>query len=1264
MNNNKTSYSLKYKNVYQKLVKNPGEFSKTYHYERIDIMSTPIRIATTILSIIFFISISFAQQKIKTEANSDIINYTNKEGLPSTNISKVVHTRDGYIWISGIEGTYRFNGYEFTEVGEEFGIHKMQNVYYDSAKNIIYFASPSKFATFDGKNFRTYGKDEGYSINGLPGQVISFIDADSKGRIWIGSETPFIDKKNNGGLTKFENGKFTVYDSSNFPLDNATGFIETPYGDLIFSSSGRNTQTGEGAYVALYKNNLFKKIDESSGITLQRANILPQHLISSVDKEGNTWIAFAGATRGIKIDEKSSGVLMYDGTRFYQYQDFLNLFEEEQFPILVHYSKTLDKILLSTAVFGTSISSALTLDKNYIFEFYNGKWIPTNLSQEILKAFYSSSDNSINNFRFTSAVVLKESKFLPEIIILQTIGESQSQSSKYSDQIFTYKNGKWEKYDSFTALPGGESKDGLILRTSNGLGFYYPNSSRMLTAKDGLLQVQGGIPILFTDKKGLVWFSYSFSNNPAYATSYNTGINIWDGKKLRSFTEKDGLAGNTTFNFYQDSKERIWIATSKGITTAQEIMNSTGEQIIKFKNISSEKRKIYNTSSVMETSKGEIYAWQNYVRPESQQLIKADFYFGRFDGDKFVELNSPFNPAESNTAYQYYDLREDNEGRLWFSGIFSNEISGLSSVNSRILIYDGKNWQPPPKEWNVPNEQLHYVGKLKNGIYFLTSGKFFVFNGKNFVHLSDSVDSKADFRILKEASVAGTNTNIQAGDYLYIRLRNRGLVIFDGINLKFYTKKDGLPSTNLSNPMVDSRGNVFFGFPSGALKITGDKFQPYYDDENVVTGGAYSSIQDGFGNLVMLYNGVGVYINRKENINYPLNLSSVSVNNKLFYYSYPEELNYSQNSLVFNYAALNYRDPRQTMYEHFLEGYDKEWSRPSNLAFTEYQNLPPGKYRFLVRGITSNGMKTNQASYEFVINPPFWKTWWAYTSYFIFFGFILLGVRKYEKGKMLKRERAASILKEAELRAQIAEAESARKTLELEEARNLQLSMLPKEIPQLPHLDIAVYMKTATEVGGDYYDFHVHPDGTLTVILGDATGHGMMSGMMVSIMKSLFMSDRSNKELKPFFENASTAIKDMQLSRLMMALACVQIRNDKVITANAGMPPLIVYKKNHQVVEEIAIHNMPLGAMREVDYDVHEFRIERGDTLLMMTDGFAELKNQNEELYSYRRARNTFEQIAGLEPEAIVNHLKDEGRRWTNDKDPEDDVTFVVIKVK
>ncbi len=84
------------------------------------------------------------------------------------------------------------------------------------------------------------------------------------------------------------------------------------------------------------------------------------------------------------------------------------------------------------------------------------------------------------------------------------------------------------------------------------------------------------------------------------------------------------------------------------------------------------------------------------------------------------------------------------------------------------------------------------------------------------------------------------------------------------------------------------------------------------------------------------------------------------------------------------------------------------------------------------------------------------------------------------------------------------EAENEQRAKELEEARQLQLSMLPKNVPQLPDLEIAAYMKTATEVGGDYYDFHVADDGTLTIAIGDATGHGLKAGTVVTATKSLF----------------------------------------------------------------------------------------------------------------------------------------------------------------
>lgn len=59
-------------------------------------------------------------------------------------------------------------------------------------------------------------------------------------------------------------------------------------------------------------------------------------------------------------------------------------------------------------------------------------------------------------------------------------------------------------------------------------------------------------------------------------------------------------------------------------------------------------------------------------------------------------------------------------------------------------------------------------------------------------------------------------------------------------------------------------------------------------------------------------------------------------------------------------------------------------------------------------------------------------------------------------------------------------------------------------MPNIPNLEIAAYMKPATEVGSTYYDFHVSKDGTLTVAVGDATGHGLKAGTFVTVTKSLF----------------------------------------------------------------------------------------------------------------------------------------------------------------
>jgi len=254
--------------------------------------------------------------------------------------------------------------------------------------------------------------------------------------------------------------------------------------------------------------------------------------------------------------------------------------------------------------------------------------------------------------------------------------------------------------------------------------------------------------------------------------------------------------------------------------------------------------------------------------------------------------------------------------------------------------------------------------------------------------------------------------------------------------------------------------------------------------------------------------------------------------------------------------------------------------------------------------------------------------------------------------------------KAVELQAKIIQEENERKTQELEEARQLQLAMLPKELPQSPNLEIAVYMQTATEVGGDYYDFHVGEDGVLTAVIGDATGHGMKAGTIVTITKSQFNSLASSKDILNTFSKISDVIKDMHFRQLSMCMTMIKLHGNKLTLSSAAMPPTLIYRKNTKEVEEIEMKGMPLGAMRNFPYLLHQNRIKTGDTILLLTDGLPELINDKQEMYSYDKVISEFGNIAEKRPEEIVEHLKNSASDWISGNDPDDDVTFVVIKVK
>jgi len=248
--------------------------------------------------------------------------------------------------------------------------------------------------------------------------------------------------------------------------------------------------------------------------------------------------------------------------------------------------------------------------------------------------------------------------------------------------------------------------------------------------------------------------------------------------------------------------------------------------------------------------------------------------------------------------------------------------------------------------------------------------------------------------------------------------------------------------------------------------------------------------------------------------------------------------------------------------------------------------------------------------------------------------------------------------------------ENQRKSQELERARQVQLSMLPTAPPKLSHLDIAARQETASEVGGDYYDFFPLPDGKLLMAIGDATGHGVSSGLMVSMTKASLLAT-NEIDLVALVNKINRILSEIDLGlQLNMALLLLEVSamEDGGVTIRAcggGMPPIYLLKADSSF-EEIFVANLPLGIIGEIEYTLTEFCVCSGDTIVLTSDGLFERFNKSRQILGLDQLGSILAQmdVAGLTAAEVLARINQIGNDWANGQPLYDDVTLVVMRVK
>lgn len=239
---------------------------------------------------------------------------------------------------------------------------------------------------------------------------------------------------------------------------------------------------------------------------------------------------------------------------------------------------------------------------------------------------------------------------------------------------------------------------------------------------------------------------------------------------------------------------------------------------------------------------------------------------------------------------------------------------------------------------------------------------------------------------------------------------------------------------------------------------------------------------------------------------------------------------------------------------------------------------------------------------------------------------------------------------------------------EMELAKYIQESLLPRSIPEIKGYELCFSNRMASAVGGDYFDTMLLDEDNLCIIIGDVSGHGVASALVMAIAKAIiYHSFNETRDLLEVFSDLNLVIntyfnKPPVKKMITLFGAIVNLSTGKAVFTDAGHNFPMHISANGEVTE-LKMAGLPVGVMRKMrKQHTDEFAIEKGETVVFYTDGIVEVTGHTEEQYGYDRFKENLSSLAGENANTIMNTLFARYDSWLAGTDPDDDVTCVVLK--